>query len=97
VFQEIPKLKHYNTPGNCTLVVEGIVHPSSNTGSEKDRLPHLKYYHRDRHGLGNTPKSAPRHRGSINPDWCSHEHRQGRCQGRVALDAGTSKGALGIQ
>ena len=55
----ILNLRHYNTPA-----VEGIVHPSSNTGYQVDRFPYHKYHNRDRHGFGHPAKSSASDRRS---------------------------------
>ena len=66
----ILNLRHYNTP-----VVEGIVHPSSNTGYKMDRLPDHKYHHRDRHGQRNFAESSARDRGRSHYNRCGHVRR----------------------
>ena len=66
----IQSLRHYNTP-----VIEGIVHPSSNTGYQLDRLPNHQYHHRDRHGFGHPSEPAASNRGSRDHNRRGHVRR----------------------
>ena len=74
---------HHNTPG--TQQGEGIVHSSSNTGNQSDRLPDHKYHNRHGHGVRNPAEPAPSNRGSCHPHRRGNVHRSGR---QVALEVG---------
>ena len=62
--QIITNLRHYNTPA-----LEGIVHPSSNTGYQMDRLPDHQHHQRHGYRVGNPAEPASSNR-------CSRHHNQ---------------------
>ena len=84
----ILNLRHYNTP-----VVEGIVHPSSNTGYQMDRLPDHKYHNRDGHRLSNFAEFAESHRGRSDHNRCSHVRRAEELIRVMPGEAGKSRGS----
>ena len=69
----ILNIRHYKTP-----TLEGIVHPSSNTGNQLDRLSHYQYHNRNRYGQRHPAESSARDSRCSNPDRRGDEHWLGR-------------------
>jgi len=67
----ILNLRHYNTP-----TLEGIVHSSSDTGYQVDRLLNHEHHHRDGYWLGNTSESSPCHRSRSDHNRCGYVRRE---------------------